>query len=238
MSDEKSNEKSNWFRGIQITSVNALIAVSILFSVLIILTPKVNKIVSNTIEKNQVSSMKEVSYKEVISNKGLYIECVESLPIEKVSECENYVNASTKKEASKKSLKIVVKEPTRVDLALNKLLDSDIFIKSIYILILFAIIVQLNMYYIIKSNVKDSLYQYVVRNKFYLSEYAINSPLTAGVIATLYSFSLFALNSSSGANLMEVFKISVFDAIATTIVGGTAYILNLWLNSTIQQAEV
>ncbi len=238
MQKEKSENRLNIFRGIQIISVNTIIAFGLLLSLLVMLNPNINKYVALAIESSQTSEIKTLSDEQINSNHKTLIKCMDDNPIEKHVDCyRQYKEPSVKNDEVKKVEKKIV-EPSKLTIAVNKLVKADLFIQMIYMMIIMSIVIQFSMYYIVRSGVEDRLYDYVKDNRFYISEYCINSPITFGVIATLYSFAIFALNSTSGAGLMEVFKVSVYDAVGTTLIGGVAYTINLGLNVTIQKEMV
>jgi len=64
----------------------------------------------------------------------------------------------------------------------------------------------------------------------YASEWAINAPPVLGVVGTIFSFGIVVSNLSDPSSLGTVFKENFANAALTTIIGGSVYVLNLFLN--------
>lgn len=64
----------------------------------------------------------------------------------------------------------------------------------------------------------------------YSSEWAINAPPVLGVIGTIFAFGMVVSNLSDLNSLSTVFKENFANAALTTIIGGSVYVLNLFIN--------
>jgi hypothetical protein len=64
----------------------------------------------------------------------------------------------------------------------------------------------------------------------YASEWAINAPPVLGVVGTIFSFGIVVSNINDMSSLSTVFKENFANAALTTIIGGSVYVLNLFLN--------
>jgi len=64
----------------------------------------------------------------------------------------------------------------------------------------------------------------------YSSEWAINAPPVLGVIGTIFAFGMVVSNLSDLSSLSTVFKENFANAALTTIIGGSVYVLNLFIN--------
>ncbi len=64
----------------------------------------------------------------------------------------------------------------------------------------------------------------------YASEWAINAPPVLGVVGTIFSFGVVVSNLQDMSSLSTVFKANFANAALTTIIGGSVYVLNLFLN--------
>lgn len=64
----------------------------------------------------------------------------------------------------------------------------------------------------------------------YSSEWAINAPPVLGVVGTIFAFGMVVGNLSDMSSLSTVFKENFANAALTTIIGGSVYVLNLFLN--------
>jgi len=64
----------------------------------------------------------------------------------------------------------------------------------------------------------------------YASEWAINAPPVLGVVGTIFSFGIVVSNISDMSSLSTVFKENFANAALTTIIGGSVYVMNLFLN--------
>jgi hypothetical protein len=64
----------------------------------------------------------------------------------------------------------------------------------------------------------------------YSSEWTINSPPVLGVIGTIFSFGVLITNLDSVDSIPIVFKKNFANAALTTIIGGSVYTINLFIN--------
>ena len=64
----------------------------------------------------------------------------------------------------------------------------------------------------------------------YSSEWAVNAPPVLGVIGTIFAFGMVVSNLADMSSLGMVFKENFANAALTTIIGGSVYVLNLFIN--------
>jgi len=106
-------------------------------------------------------------------------------------------------------------------------------ISSIYILTFITFLTQivllsLSNYY---KELSDFFSEKTLDSIFlYASEWAINAPPVLGVVGTIFSFGIVVSNLSDPSSLGTVFKENFANAALTTIIGGSVYVLNLFLN--------
>ena len=110
---------------------------------------------------------------------------------------------------------------------------ENLVISSIYILTLLTFLTQvvllsLSNYYkelraFFNEKSLDSIF-------LYASEWAINAPPVLGVVGTIFSFGIVVSNISDMSSLSTIFKENFANAALTTIIGGSVYVLNLFLN--------
>jgi len=110
---------------------------------------------------------------------------------------------------------------------------GNMVISSIYILTFITFLTQivllsLSNYYkelseFFSEKTLDSLF-------LYASEWAINAPPVLGVVGTIFSFGIVVSNISDMSSLSTVFKENFANAALTTIIGGSVYVLNLFIN--------
>jgi len=96
---------------------------------------------------------------------------------------------------------------------------SDFLIYIIYIIIFISLFSQLMLFFLKSSN----------KTAFYISEFNLNAPATLGILGTILSFAIVASMSKDG-NIQSLFLANFFNAVITTVLGVTVYILNLFLN--------
>ena len=106
-------------------------------------------------------------------------------------------------------------------------------ISTIYLLTFFSFLTQVillslsNYYYDLREFLSekklDSLF-------LYASEWAINAPPVLGVVGTIFSFGVVVSSLQDMSSLSTVFKENFANAALTTIIGGSVYVLNLFLN--------
>ena len=106
-------------------------------------------------------------------------------------------------------------------------------ISSIYILTFITFLTQivllsLSNYY---KELSDFFSEKTLDSIFlYASEWAINAPPVLGVVGTIFSFGIVVSSLSDPSSLGTVFKENFANAALTTIIGGSVYVLNLFLN--------
>jgi len=108
------------------------------------------------------------------------------------------------------SIQEIKKEPSN---------SSNFLIYIIYIVIFISLQSQLTLFF---SKCKKKI-------SFSISEFNINAPATLGILGTIISFAILA-SSSVGGNIQELFLKNFFNAVITTALGVTVYIVNLFLN--------
>ena len=97
-------------------------------------------------------------------------------------------------------------------------------ISIIYILIVAALSLQI---YILIAEV---FLKGGAKKIVFFSEWAVNAPPMLGVLGTVIAFSIFIIQSSD-ENITGLFKSSFFDAATTTVLGGSVYVINLYIHS-------
>jgi hypothetical protein len=97
--------------------------------------------------------------------------------------------------------------------------SSNFLIYIIYIVIFISLQSQLTLFF---SKCKKKI-------SFSISEFNINAPATLGILGTIISFAILASSSVNG-NIQELFLKNFFNAVITTALGVTVYIVNLFLN--------
>lgn len=110
---------------------------------------------------------------------------------------------------------------------------SNAVISSIYILTFFAfitevILLSLSNYY---KELREFWSEKTLDTLFlYASEWAINAPPVLGVVGTIFSFGIVVSSISDMSSLSTVFKENFANAALTTIIGGSVYVINLFIN--------
>ena len=110
--------------------------------------------------------------------------------------------------------------------------NNDV-IPMIYILLYISFIVQIlllawSRYY---KELRELVDEKKLDNLFlYTSEWAINAPPVLGVVGTIFSFGMVVSNLSDVSSLSTVFKDNFANAALTTIIGGSVYVINLFIN--------
>lgn len=110
----------------------------------------------------------------------------------------------------------------------NNLVISAIYILTFITFLTQIVLLSLSNYYkelreFFNEKSLDSLF-------LYASEWAINAPPVLGVVGTIFSFGIVVSNISDMSSLSTVFKENFANAALTTIIGGSVYVLNLFLN--------
>lgn len=89
------------------------------------------------------------------------------------------------------------------------------------------------IYAIIFISLQSQLMLFFIRCKkktvFYISEFNLNAPATLGILGTIISFAIVASLSQNG-NIQSLFLANFFNAVITTALGVSVYIINLFLN--------
>jgi len=96
---------------------------------------------------------------------------------------------------------------------------SNFLINIIYGIIFLSLFTQLMIFFLKSNN----------RTAFYISEFNLNAPATLGILGTILSFAILA-NMSKDGNIQSLFLANFFNAVITTALGVTVYIINLFLN--------
>ena len=110
---------------------------------------------------------------------------------------------------------------------------DNVVISAIYILTFVSFLTQvvllsLSNYY---RELSDFFSEKTLDSIFlYASEWAINAPPVLGVVGTIFSFGIVVSNISDMSSLSTVFKENFANAALTTIIGGSVYVMNLFLN--------
>jgi len=110
---------------------------------------------------------------------------------------------------------------------------DNVVISAIYILTFISFLTQvvllsLSNYY---RELSDFFSEKTLDSIFlYASEWAINAPPVLGVVGTIFSFGIVVSNISDMSSLSTVFKENFANAALTTIIGGSVYVMNLFLN--------
>ncbi len=110
----------------------------------------------------------------------------------------------------------------------NSSVISTIYILTFISFLTQIVLLSLSNYYhelreFFSEKTLDSLF-------LYASEWAINAPPVLGVVGTIFSFGIVVSNISDMSSLSTVFKENFANAALTTIIGGSVYVINLFLN--------
>lgn len=112
--------------------------------------------------------------------------------------------------------------------------DNDkAVISAIYIIILFTFLLQTSLYawsYYYQELLTITSKEKLDRLFLYTSEWTVNSPPVLGVIGTIFSLGVLVANLVDAGNLTMLFKTNFAKAALTTIIGGSVFILNLFMN--------
>lgn len=102
----------------------------------------------------------------------------------------------------------------------------DWVIKTIFLLIWFALFIEISVLMLINFSKNDKFI-----SKYYeeIVDASLNSAPILGVIGTIYSFALYTTTLDGDSNLIDGFKSSFFDASFTTILAGFVYVTNLYI---------
>jgi len=161
--------------------------------------------ISKNIEK-QYLTIYEIRENHMIEYQTFFLNC--SMETNKSShECYQDIVAEFNKPA------LVEAEKTKYDI------ESGFVIKLIYTIIVCSLFSQLMLFFLQSSSKKA----------FYISEFNLNAPATLGILGTIFSFAIVASLSKDG-NIQSLFLANFFNAVITTALGVTVYIINLFLN--------
>jgi len=110
----------------------------------------------------------------------------------------------------------------------NNLVISSIYILTYITFLTQIVLLSLSSYYrellvFIDEKKLDSIF-------LYASEWAINAPPVLGVVGTIFSFGIVVSNINDMSSLSTVFKENFANAALTTIIGGSVYVINLFVN--------
>jgi len=111
---------------------------------------------------------------------------------------------------------------------LEKFKSNSALIPVIYFLIIFALSLKINIV------VSSFLFRGESSNLSHFSEWVINAPPMLGVLGTVIAFSIMV---SSGGDISELFQSTFYDAAKTTVLGGSVYVINLFLSSVSNMIE-
>ena len=184
----------------------------------------VYKVLSNLWD---VVKSQDIDKSEIIAKKKLTIdEIKEQYTIEYQMLLLNCFQEANKREINKSAQEcysdILLKFNTSIEIE-HKEVDinskSDFLIYIIYIIIFISLFSQLMLFFLKSSN----------KTAFYISEFNLNAPATLGILGTILSFAIVASMSKDG-NIQSLFLANFFNAVITTALGVTVYILNLFLN--------
>lgn len=159
-----------------------------------------------------------------VTQKENTIEIKDSLDIERqVIEClKNYTlnddcNTLKKNNIVTNENILVLEEYT----FFSDLESSHIFIKIIYIFLIFSLALQFYLYFISKEG-------YLLKEReFHLSELAINASPMLGLLGTFFSIAILLEKNDAGLSLTLIS--GFFDAIMSTIIGIIFYLINFYL---------
>lgn len=134
----------------------------------------------------------------------------------------------------------IKKENTLIENLINRYVFFEYIFKNnntvipfLYLLTMLTFLVQ--MILLSWSNYYDFILNFFNEKKLdsiflYSSEWAINAPPVLGVIGTIFAFGMVVSNLSDLSSLSTVFKENFANAALTTIIGGSVYVLNLFIN--------
>jgi len=105
----------------------------------------------------------------------------------------------------------------------QKIKDSDIIINIIYILLVFCLLQQINLFFL---SIKEKNLPKIYIDQ---STWSTNTAPMLGILGTFYSIAIL-LNTNSGISLSEALIQNFFDATMTTIIGIIFYIINSYLD--------
>jgi hypothetical protein len=103
----------------------------------------------------------------------------------------------------------------------NQLVHTRFIIKLIFLFLILSLALQIYIYLLLKNNfmLKD--------REFHISEFAINSSPMLGLLGTFFSISLLLGQDSN--NISGVLIDGFFDAVMTTILGISFYLISFYL---------
>lgn len=200
--------------------ISFILALSISFFVV----GGVYKVLSNL---RDVVESQNIDKKEIIERKELTIdEIKEQYMKEYQTLLLNCFQEANKMEIDKSAQEcysdILLKFNTSIEIEhkeVNINSESDFLIHIIYIIIFISLLSQLMLFFLKSSN----------KIAFYISEFNLNAPATLGILGTILSFAIVASMSKDG-NIQALFLANFFNAVITTALGVTVYIINLFLN--------
>ena len=111
--------------------------------------------------------------------------------------------------------------------------NNNVVIPFLYLLTLSTFLIQI--FLLSLSNYYNLLLNFFDEKKLdsiflYSSEWTINAPPVLGVVGTIFSFGMVVSNLSDMSSLSTVFKENFANAALTTIIGGSVYVINLFIN--------
>ena len=183
----------------------------------------------NQIEENtQKKSIEELTFEE----REKYYEKIfqkakcrkQSSNIDEYKKCIS-IKEIPKKETKKNNIQSQSKNSEFKDIW-SIIAASNLLIYSIYALLFLSITMQFYLLFLSREKLK------LGKIHFNISEWNINTPPILGIIGTIASFAVLVGSN----NISQSFFNSFFDAVLTTILGGSFYVINMFLKIYICEA--
>ncbi len=111
--------------------------------------------------------------------------------------------------------------------------ENNFFIALLYVVILLSFLMQMVM--LAWSKYYTMLMNYIDEKRLdaiflYSSQWAVNVPPVLGVVGTIFSFGIVVTGMQDASSLSTLFKNNFANAALTTILGGSVYVVNLFVN--------
>lgn len=219
------------------TILSAMISFVALYMVIMILAPKVvKKVLVDTPNQSIVVPLASAKDSELLMQYSNETICLKDVTITDKSKCFEQHNKPALKKREINIHRETPKRTTPFEWALNQIVNASLFIQLMYFLSFVALTRQIKLYLILKYYpYNDATFKYYLDNRDTISDFTTNIPVMGGVLATMFAFSEYAGSADSSMALMEAFKVSVYDGVSTTLVGGMVYMFNMYLNISIQK---
>lgn len=162
---------------------------------------------SNDIEISNEIAENEKSPEQILKEAGAFFDAVENEEWNSVLQ-ENIVQ----------STRIMTTNQDVAYVAFHDLSHSHPVVFIIYFLLCTALSVQLYFFFSVGQTPMDGRHAYAVI-------WAIETPMVMGVMGTLISYAIIS-HRSQEIDLLEIFNEHFYDAIMTTIIGASFYIIN------------